>query len=71
MERSHFLFMCEAEGVDSVVNTRTARINAVIKDIKNYPTATMDGNTFKQILMRHSLTYVTQDEMRKISNAIK
>lgn len=66
-----FLFMCEAEGLDDQVDTRTAKINAVIKEVRNYPSTTIDSGTFGAILAKHRLTDLTQAELLKIQNGIR
>ena len=66
-----FLFMCEAEGLDSEMTTRTAKINAVIREIKNYPSTSIDAGVFKAILAKHRLTNLTQFELQKIQNEIR
>ena len=34
VDSGYFMYMAEAEGHDKLVNTRTAKINAVIKDLQ-------------------------------------
>ena len=66
-----FLYMCEAEGLDDQVNTRTAKINAVIKDIRNYPSPSIDSGTFMAILANHGLTEISDNELLEIQRKIR
>lgn len=69
MDRDEFLYMAEAEGRDDLVHTRTARINAVIKDIRSAREQGVDPNEVWQgICASHgidpdSLTASEQDRM--------
>ena len=52
----YFLYMAEAEGVDSVVNTKQARINAAINDFVKYHYKGYNINSCKyEILKAHGL----------------
>ena len=64
-----WLFMMEAEGNDDAVNTRQARINAVIKELKSY--WTVDKWGFYACLRRHNLEDATDREIEKIWDAIR
>ena len=46
MSLPRYLFMAEANGMDNLVTTRTARINAVINDLKEYIKQGKDINLF-------------------------
>ena len=54
----YFMYMAEAEGLDNLVTTRTARINAAKKEFENrlrkgYTDVTIE---FKKSLYAHNLT---------------
>lgn len=52
----YFLYMAEAEGIDSIVSTKQARINAAIKDFVKYHHQGYDINACKyDILKAHGL----------------
>lgn len=41
IDSGYFMYMAEASGMDNLVNTREAKINAVIKDLKQYDYQTL------------------------------
>lgn len=61
-----FLYMAEAEGCDHLVNTRTARINAMINEIKSMRVPSMTESEFYAIAAKHHLTDMTEYEYDKI-----
>lgn len=63
---SEMMFYAENEGL---LPTRQGKINAIIKDVKNYPAASIDEDDFIQIVNKHGLTYksLTQKELNYIS----
>lgn len=62
-------YMAEAEGL---LPTRAGKINAVIRDVKDYPCATIDFDEFEKILANHDLSYaeLTDREIRYINACI-
>lgn len=64
------MFYAEAEGF---LPTRAGKINAVIKDIKDYPGLSVDLFEFKEILKNHDLKYedLSEREMRYINASIR
>lgn len=71
MSNPQFLYMCEAEGIDSTISTRQAKINAVIKEVRAYPMPTMESNIFAHILKKHGIYDLTEAEFQEIENDIK
>lgn len=71
MGSPQFMFMAEAEGWDSCVTTRQAKINAVIKEIRQYPKPTIQQSEFEQILRKHNLTNLSGHELRQIQEGIR
>lgn len=75
MSLPRYLFMAEANGMDNLVTTRTARINDIINDIKKYIKQGKGiNNTISQekIYSQHglSLNDLTQKEIRYIEKMI-
>lgn len=75
MSLPKYLFMAEANGMDNLVTTRTARINAVINDLKEYIKQGKDINDTvlqENICSQHglSLNDLTQKEIRYIEKII-
>lgn len=70
MNFPELFYMAEAAGE---LPTRTGRLNAVIKDIKNVPTPTVDSDTLISILNKNGieLKTLTQKEFNYILNGIK
>lgn len=64
-----WMYAMESEGRDDLITTRTARINAVIRDVKDYPAPTIDEYTFDSILRQHDF-YGTEDLSKKELNHI-
>ncbi len=67
---SQFMYMAETEGYDSHINTRQARINAVIKEIRKNPKPVLPQRDFEMILHKHNLDYLSASELRQIQNGI-
>lgn len=70
-----YLFMAEANGMDNLVDTRDAKINAIIKDLKNYIRQGTDINDIKlqeSVCKKHGmqLENLTQAEIRRIERAL-
>ena len=51
MDFAEMMFYAEAEGL---LPTRAGTINAIIKDIKDDPRATIDQDDFEEILSYHN-----------------
>ena len=70
IDSGYFMYMAETEGLDSVVNTREAKINAVIKECAALVREGINPtNEIDDILYRHDLTIdmLTDEECDKIS----
>ena len=63
-------FYAEAEGL---LPTRAGKINAVINDIKKYPSPTIGFKEFELILKKYGLSYekLTDREIRYINASIR
>lgn len=70
MELAEMFFMAEAEGK---FPTRAGKINAVIRDIKDYPAPTIGMNEFEKILNKYGLTFkmLTDREIQQINAGIR
>lgn len=64
----YFMYMAEAEGVDSMVNTRTARINAIGRELREagYAGQAVPRDVFVDVCRKHGITYVSQSEIHHI-----
>lgn len=70
----YFLYMAEAEGFDSIVTTKQARINAAIKDFVKYHKQGYDINVYKyDILKAHGLyeSTLTDSECNYIMRTVE
>lgn len=70
VEPGYFMYMAEAEGYDDLVNTREAKINAVIKECAVLVREGINPtNEIDDILYRHDLTIdmLTDEECDRIS----
>ena len=73
VKSGYFMYMAEAEGLDGLVSTRTAKINRVIKDFKYIVNQHENPNDYiAQILAKHGLTedMLTDMECERINRAI-
>lgn len=73
VDSGYFMYMAEAEGKDSLVNTRTARINAAIKDFKSLVRQGKNPNEYiYEVLRSHGLSenLLTDAECAKIMRAV-
>lgn len=70
MELAQMFFMAEAEGK---LLTRAGKINAVIRDIKDYPAPTIGMSEFEKILNKYDLTFemLTDREIQRINAGIR
>ena len=74
MRLDYFLYMAEAEGVDNIVSTRTAKINAVIKDFINAAENGYDINKSEiqdDIFDKHNLNNLSSEEFDYIKEAVE
>lgn len=68
-----FLFMSEAEGFPNLVNTHTAKINAVARDLRECYLKGTDPNLMRDcILNKYGLTTydVTPQDARRINEIV-
>ena len=73
IKSGYFMYMAEAEGMDSLVSTRTAKINASIKDFKSLVRQGKNPNYYiDEVLAKHGLSedMLTDAECNKIMRAI-
>ena len=73
MRLDYFLYMAEAEGHDNLVNTRTARINAAVKDFVSAARAGKNINSGfvqEEILSNHNLDNITEAEKDYIARQV-
>lgn len=63
----YFMYMAEAAGRDDLISTRTARINAAIKDFKHLVNNNIqiDDYTIAKVLANHGLTEDSLSEAEK------
>ena len=70
MDLGYFLFMAEAEGVDEIVNTRTAKINAIGKELREagYAGQTVPSYVFTELCRKHGIPAyeITQEDISYI-----
>lgn len=57
-----FLFMAEAEGMTDVVSTHTAKLNAVVKDLRNYPSRHIPGTLIGEVAAKHGISDVSDED---------
>ena len=68
-----FMYMAEAEGKDKLVNTREARVNAVINDLRYIDRSSLRQNPdyfLRQACTAHDLEDISAKEIAKIEIAI-
>lgn len=58
LNSGYFLYMAEADGLDDIVTTRQARINAAKREFVDELRSTYDdvNNIFQRVLRNHNLT---------------
>lgn len=74
IQTGYFPYMAEAEGHDELISTRTASVNAVIKDFKSLIDKRVDPNLYKyEILASHGLSeqLLTDAECAKIKREVE
>lgn len=73
VDSGYFMYMAESCGYDNLVNTKTARINAAIKDFqKLYRNGYNPNEYVHEVLSAHNLSedLLTEKEIRRINSAI-
>lgn len=73
VESGYFMFMAESEGLDYLVDTKEARINAAIKDFqKIYRNGGNPNEYIYEVLSAHGLNenLLTEKEIARINSAI-
>lgn len=73
VDSGYFMYMAETSGYDSLVSTRAAKINAIIKDFKNIVRQGKNPNNYiATILAKHGLTedMLTEKECEKIMGCV-
>jgi len=72
VKSGYFMYMAEAEGCTGLVNTRTSKINAIIKDFKYLVECGYNPNNYiHEVLAKYGLNenLLTDAEIRKINGA--
>ena len=73
VKSGYFMYMAEASGMDGLVSTRTAKVNAAIKDFKYIVSQGHNPNFYiEEVLAKHGLSEdnLTDRECRQIMEAI-
>ena len=73
MRLDYFLYMAEAEGIESVTSTRQTHIEAAIKDFIKIAKAGYninDDNIQTTILRNHNISDVTKNECEYIARKV-
>lgn len=73
VKSGYFMYMAEAGGHDNLVNTKTTRINAAIKDFqKLYRDGYNPNEYIHEVLSAHNLSedLLTEKEIQRINSAI-
>ena len=73
VKSGYFMYMAEAEGCDDLVNTRTAKVNAAIKDFKYLIGQRENPNDYIDVVLaKHGLTQdsLTEIECERIMRAV-
>lgn len=73
IDPAYFCFMAEAEGLDTLVTTRTAKINAAINEFIALARQNININDYiDSILKKHGLSEneLTQKEINFIMNSV-
>lgn len=70
MDLSYGLYMAEQSGL---LNTRESAIHAIIKATREYPSETIDGDTFQSICEDNGIDAdsLSHSEYQRILNAIQ
>ena len=71
VDSGFFCYMAEAEGLDNLVSTREARINAVIKDARAQVRRNILSSVdLWDICSKHNLDSLTTNEMTRIEREV-
>ena len=73
IKSGYFMYMAEAEGLDSLVSTRTAKIKAIIKDFKYIVNQGENPNDYiSEVLAKHGLSEqsLTKAESERINREV-
>lgn len=73
MRLDYFLYMAEAEGIESVTSTRQTHIEAAIKDFIKAAKAGYninDNNIQNSILAKHNISDITANESEYIARKV-
>ena len=73
MRLDYFLYMAEAEGIESVTSTRQTHIEAAIKDFIKMAKAGYninDNNIQNSILTKHNISNITANESEYIARKV-
>lgn len=73
VKSGYFMYMAETEGLTNIVNTRTAKINAAIKDFKYIVNQGEDPNDYiDKVLEKYGLSErsLSPAECRRIMEAV-
>lgn len=73
MRLDYFLYMAEAEGIESVTSTRQTHIEAAIKDFIKTAKAGYninDNNIQNSILTKHNISDITVNESEYIARKV-
>ena len=63
IKSGYFMYMAEAEGLDNLVNTRQARLNAARKEMPFNPSFT----DVEAICLKHGLQSISEEELHYIT----
>ena len=68
MDLKYWLYMNEAEGCDDMVSTRTAKINAIGKELRKmgYAGKVVPSAVFLAVCAKHGINNVTREEIAHI-----
>ena len=57
MDLPYFLYMAEAEGMDDLVSTREAHLNAIRNDMEKYIGQSVSETTVRRICENHDIDF--------------
>lgn len=71
VDTGYFMYMAEAEGLDNLCNTRTAKMNAVIREAREQARQLGGSNVnLYMICARHGLTNLDEKEQQYIETGV-
>ena len=71
MELSQMLYMAETEGLDDLVSTRTAKLNAVVNEINSqFQNATLDASYVAGLMTEHGVDNITMEDFDYVASRI-